>query len=233
MQEKKTPIMITTILVVICFSLFFYGLANVKFSWFFGQKLVVSLALFSILLNQSGNKNGLLKKSLVNGIAGVTVIMGAHLLSPYFWAVRVQEGMFLTAFIVAGGLAWVYSIYGVYADVTNCNSYKLFACLPVAVFIGGMLAVNVFLGTTYAAWLMDLYYLALAFVLLKEGIKLKKRLRFNCGLIIVMLVLGFGIFLDYMQSEKIIENSVLGALIFVASANFFYKGEKRKLRRKK
>lgn len=212
MKTHKGPTVTIGILLIACLALLVRGIVADPFCWFTGAKLVVWLALISIWAKQFG-ATSVLQKILVQGAAISALLVGIHLLVPYFWAVRVNDGLYLTAFLVFSGLAWLYSVVSMEKEEYENMSYRFFCYLPAVVFIGCLLAVNTFAGSLYAALLLGLYYFLLGAMFLKEGIVDKIRGKFNIGLLLMLLAVA-GKAVDYDLSQ-LTDWRPIGAVIII------------------
>lgn len=231
MRTHKGPTVTIGILLIVSFALLVRGVAWDPFCLFSGLKLLVWLALISIWAKQFGEDSIVQRVFTVVGEVS-SLLVGSHLLIPYFWPTRLENGPYLTAFFVCAGLAWLYSFASLEKEDFGCRSYKLFFYLPLVVFIGAALAVTTFAGPLYAALLFAFYYLILGGIFLKEGLLLRRTGYFNFGLILVLLaILGIVVDLDYMKYL----NWQMAALFVSAILlmNIWFNIRKRKMRRSK
>ncbi|MGE4588239.1 MAG: hypothetical protein AB7E34_01495 [Acidaminococcaceae bacterium] len=213
------------------FALLIRGVAWDPFCWFSGLKLLVWLALVSIWTNQF-DQNSLVRRVFAGASEVVSLLVGSHLLVPYFWPIRFENGLYLIAFFVCTGLAWLYSLASYEKEDFGHSSYKLFFYLPVVVFIGSFLAVTAFAGPSYAAFLFAFYYLILGGLFLKEGLLFNLTGSFNFGLCLVALALA-GLTIDFDYSKYLnwqLVNLFVCAIILI---NILFNIRKKKMRRKR
>jgi|GEM_PF-1703008 len=231
MRTHKGPTVTIGILLIVSFALLVRGLALGSFCLFSGLKLLVSLALLSIWAKQFGEDSIVQRVFSVVGEVS-SLLVGSHLLVPYYWPTRFENGPYLIAFFVSAGLAWLYSLASFEKEDFGFLSYKLFFYLPLVAFIGSALAVAAFAGSLYAALFFDFYYLILGGLFLKEGLLLNRNGYFNFGLILVALAfLGLSVNLNYL---KYLNWQM--AIIFVVAfflINIWFNIRKRKMRRSK
>ncbi len=231
MRTHKGPTVTIGILLIVSFALLVRGVAWDPFCLFSGLKLVVWLALISIWAKQFSD-DSIIQKVLVGFGEASSLLVGVHLLVPYFWQTSFENGPYLIAFFICAGLAWLYSLASFAKEDFGCRSYKLFFYLPLVVFIGASLAVTAFAGPLYAAFLFAFYYLILGGIFLKEGLLLTRTGYFNFGLVLVLTaILGMVVDLDYMKYLSWQMAALfVGAILLM---NVWFNIRKRKMRRSK
>lgn len=218
-QVKVRDLNLAFLLAVACL-LTIYGALGSVYCWFTGAKLTVVLALVSMygrLLTADGN---LLARYLSHGCAGGALLVGSHLLAPYFWPVRGEQLELLMAFVVTAALAWGYMLWHLHQLQWSGTAYKYFSALPVVVFVGGLLSVQFFAGTLYAAIMLDLYYAILAVLLLVRGIKYYNRIYFNAG-ILIFVTIGTALCLTFVFNLPSMAYAY-GAVIVTAALNAWF-----------
>ena len=217
-------------LLFVCCGLILWGVFGSTYDWFTGEKLVVLLALGSMFGRLAGGENNTVTTYLVYGGAAVAIIIGMHLLPPYFWAARAVGVPFLVAYVVTAVLAWGY----LYKELRQANllgnAYHVFTFLPPTIFASSILAVNVASGTLYASSLLSAFYFVLAIFLLVKGVRKLNKLQFNGGLLMLSAVVcSFYITVVFKLPEM--EYVYIGiAIIFIL--NMFFNVFKRKGRNK-
>lgn len=231
MRTHKGPTVTIGILLTVSLALLIRGMVLDPFRWFSALKLLVWLALISIWAKQFSD-DSIVQKVLVGFGQASSLLVGVHLLVPYFWPTSFENGPYLIAFFICAGLAWLYSLASFGKEDYGCRSYKLFFYLPVFVFIGASLAVTAFAGPLYAAFLLVFYYLVLGGILLKEGLLCNRTNSFNFGLILVLMAifalvidLDFLIYFDWQMSVAVI--------CVILLINVWFNIRKRKMRRSK
>ena len=229
MRTHKGPTVTIGILLTVSLALLIRGMVWDPFCWFSGLKLLMWLALVSIWAKQF-SEDSIVQKVLVGFGEVSSLLLGVHLLVPYFWPTSFENGPYLIAFFICAGLAWLYSMASFEKEDFGCRSYKLFFYLPVLVFIGSFLAATAFAGPLYAAFLFVFYYLVLGGIFLKEGRWLARTWYFNFGLVLVLTaIVGMVVDLDYMKYL-----SWQMAVLFVCAIllmNVWFNIRKRKMRR--
>ena len=231
MRTHKGPTVTIGILLTVSLALLIRGMVWDPFCWFSGLKLLMWLALVSIWAKQF-SEDLIVQKVLVGFGEVSSLLLGVHLLVPYFWPTSFENGPYLIAFFICAGLAWLYSMASFEKEDFGCRSYKLFFYLPVLVFIGSFLAATAFAGPLYAAFLFVFYYLVLGGIFLKEGLLCNRTGSFNFGLVLVLTaILGMVVDLDYMKYLSWQMAALfVGAILFM---NVWFKIRKRKMRRSK
>lgn len=230
-KTHKGPTVTIGILLITCLALLVRGIVLEPFCWFTGAKLVVWLALISIWSKQFGEASAV-QKILVQGGAISALLVGIHLLVPYFWAVRVNNGLYLTAFLIFSGLSWLYSVVSMEIEEYENMSYRFFCYLPAVVFVGCLLAVNTFAGTLYAALLLESYYFILGAMLLKEGIVDKIRGKLNFGLLLMLLAVA-GKAVNYDLSQLAGWKPIASGIVIFILANIGFLARNKGARRVK
>lgn len=231
MRTHKGPTVTIGILLIVSFALLVQGVAWGSFCGFSGLKLLVWLALVSIWAKQFG-EDSIVQKVFAGFCEVSSLLAGSHLLVPYFWPIRFNNGPYLTVFFVCSGLAWLYSLASFSKEDFKCRSYRLFFYLPVVAFIGSSLAVAAFAGPLYAALLFVFYYLILGGIFLKEGLLLNRNGYFNFGIVLVLLALfGLVVDLDYLKYLNWQITALFLGIILLMNIRFNIR--KRKMRRSK
>ena len=231
MRTHKGPTVTIGLLLIVSFALLVWGVAWEPFCLFSGLKLLVCLALISIWAKQFGEDS--IVERVFAGFGEVSsLLVGSHLLIPYFWPTSFANGPYLLTFFICAGLAWLYSLASFAKEDYGHQSYKMFFYLPLVVFIGVSLAVTAFAGPLYAALLLAFYYFILGGIFLKEGLLLTRTGYFNFGLVLVLMaILGIVVDLDYIKYF-----SWQMAVLFVGATlimNIWFNIRKRKMRRSK
>ena len=231
MLTHKGPTVTIGILLLGSFALLVQGMAGGSFCCFFGLQLLVCLTLLSIWAKQFGEDS--IVQKIFTGFGEVSALLaGSHLLVPYFWPTRFDNGPYLTAFFVCAGLAWLYSLASFSKEDFGSRSYKLFFYLPVLVFIGSFLAATAFAGPLYAAFLFVFYYLVLGGIFLKEGLLCNRTGSFNFGLILILLsAFALAIDLDFLICFN--WQMPVSAVSAILLMNVWFNIRKRKMRRSK
>ena len=196
-EDTKTRDKTIAFFMVVCCALILYGIFGKTYCWFTGPKLVVILTLGSMYGRLVGVDKNPVAKYLVYGGAALALGIGTHLLTPYFWAARAVQIPFLTAFVITAAISWVYLMKELRKEKLFSFTYHLFCYLPIVVFAGCLLAVNLFGGTLYATVLLDIFYVILTYMLIAKGIKEVGRLYFNSGLLLLW-ALGTAICLTFI-----------------------------------
>ena len=229
MLTHKGPTVTIGILLLGSFALLVQGMAWGSFCCFFGLQLLVCLTLLSIWAKQFGEDS--IVQKIFTGFGEVSALLaGSHLLVPYFWPTRFDNGPYLTAFFVCAGLAWLYSLASFSKEDFGSRSYKLFFYLPMVVFISSFLAVAAFAGPLYAALLFVCYYLVLGCVFLKEGLLSINTGYFNFGLILVMLAF-LGLVADFAYLKYLNWQMTLSLIGIFLLTNIWFNIRKKKIRR--
>ena len=231
MRTHKGPTVTIGILLILSFALLVRGVAWEPFCLFSGLKILVWLALLSIWAKQFG-EDSIVQKVFAGFCEVSSLLAGSHLLVPYFWPIRFNNGPYLTVFFVCSGLAWLYSLASFENEDFGCLSYKLFFYLPLVVFIGSSVAVTAFAGPLYAALFFVFYYLILGGIFLKEGLLLNRNGYFNFGIVLVLLALfGLVVDLDYLKYLNWQITALFLGIILLMNIRFNIR--KRKMRRSK
>ena len=231
MRTHKGPTVTIGILLTVSLALLIRGMVWDPFCWFSGLKLLMWLALVSIWAKQF-SEDSIVQKVLVGFGEVSSLLLGVHLLVPYFWPTSFENGPYLIAFFICAGLAWLYSMASFEKEDFGCRSYKLFFYLPVLVFIGSFLAATAFAGPLYAASLFVFYYLVLGGIFLKEGLLCNRTGSFNFGLILILLsTFALAIDLDFLICFN--WQMPVSAVSAILLMNVWFNIRKRKMRRSK
>ena len=214
-------------LLFVCCLLLLWGVFGSTYDWFTGVKLVVLMSLGSMFGRLVGREdNNPLAKYLVYGSAAGALVVGIHLLPPYFWAARAVGIPYLVAYVVTALLAWGYIYKSLWQEKSVGKAYHVFMFLPLIIFLSSLLAANLVRGTLYAAAFLSLFYFVLAILLLIEGGREFKRIKFNGGFLLLgSVVYAFNItFLFKAPAMEYIFFSVI--LLFLMNL-LFTKMQKR------
>ncbi|NCD08721.1 MAG: hypothetical protein EOL98_04715 [Negativicutes bacterium] len=230
MKTHKGPTITIGILLIACLALLVRGVVWYPFCLFSGAKLFVLLALISIWAKQFGGTSTL-QRILVSGGEICALLVGSHLLVPYFWPTRIYNGQYLTAFMICAGLAWLYSMASLEKEEFGSRSFQLFFYAPLVVFIGLALAVSAFAGPANSAKIFVFYYFVLGGVIVKEGLLDNKSGKLNGGLLLmIMATAGAAIVFNLSQLLNWkITTGVACAFVFI---NIWFNARKRRMRRR-
>jgi len=214
---RNTSIMF---LLFVCCGLILWGVFGSPYDWFTGEKIVVLMVLGSMFGRLAGNTNNPVSKYLVYGGAAGAIVIGLHLLPPYFWAARAVGVRYLAAYVITAMLAWGY----LYKELRHTNllgkTYHLFTFLPLVVFVSSLLAVNVFSGTLYASSLLSAFYLVLAVFLIIQAVKELNKIKFNGGLLMLCsIIFSFYITVVFKLPEMVYVYTCI-AVIFILNIAF-------------
>lgn len=230
MKTHKGPTITIGILLIACLALLLRGVVWYPFCLFSGAKLFVLLALVSIWAKQFGVTSAL-QRMLVNGGEVGALLVGSHLLVPYFWPTRIYDGLYLTAFMVCAGLAWLYSMASLEKEEFGSRSLQLFFYAPLVVFIGLALAVSAFAGPVYSAKIFVFYYFVLGGVIVKEGLLDNKSVKLNGGLLL-MLMATAGAAIVFDLSQLLNWKITTGVACSFVVVNIWFNARKRRMRRR-
>jgi len=175
-------------LLFVCCGLILWGVFGSTYDWFTGEKLVVLMVLGSMFGRLAGGAHNPVTKYLVYGGATGAIVIGMHLLPPYFWAARAVGVPYLVAYVITALLAWAYLYKELRQAKLLGKAYHVFTFLPLIIFASSLLAVNVFSGTLYASSLLSAFYFLLAIFLLVKGVREFSKLQFNGGLLLLSSV---------------------------------------------
>lgn len=231
MKTHKGPTITIGILLIACLALLLRGVVWYPFCLFSGAKLFVLLALVSIWAKQFG-VTSTLQRILVSSGEVCALLVGSHLLVPYFWPTRIYDGLYLKAFMVCAGLAWLYSMASLEKEEFGSRSLQLFFYAPLVVFIGLALAVSAFAGPVYSAKIFAFYYFVLGGVIVKEGILDNKSGKLNGGLLLMMMATA-GAAIVFDLSQLLNWKITAGVACALVVINIWFNARKRRMRRRK
>jgi uncharacterized membrane protein len=157
---------------------------------------------------------------LVYGGAAGAIVIGMHLLPPYFWAARAVGIPYLVAYVITALLAWCY----LYKELRKANllgkAYHVFTLLPIMIFASSLLAVNAFGGTLYASSLLSAYYFILAVFLIVKGVRELNKVKFNGGLLMLGSIV-FSLYITFIFKTPKIAYVYIGiVIIFILNVLF-------------
>ncbi|MEG0797405.1 MAG: hypothetical protein RSE47_02975 [Acidaminococcaceae bacterium] len=230
MVRQKGPTFAVFLLLLASLVLLGKGIFETPYCWFSGPKLVVCLTLLAFLGKLLAEKPYLGSRALFHLSAALTMLVGSHLLMPYFWAVRINNGLFLTAFLVTAGLAWLYPVL-YWKQAQHTLAFRIFIYLPPVIFLGSLLSVNVFAGTLVAALVLNAYYILLGSVLIKASLEEQERWSFNGGIALILFAF-FGLGMCFMTPEIAGNKVLIGITGVIILANFLFTGKRKNLKRK-
>ena len=231
MKTHKGPTITIGILLIACLALLVRGVVWYPFCLFSGAKLFVLLALVSIWAKQFGGTS-ILQRILVSGGEVCALLVGTHLLVPYFWPIRIYNGQYLTAFMICAGLAWLYSMASLEKEEFGSTSLQLFFYAPLVVFIGLALAVSAFAGPVYSAKIFVFYYIVLGGIIVKEGILDNNSGKLNGGLLLMMMAIA-GAAVVFDLSQLLNWEIATGLACAFVVINIWFNARKRRMRRRK
>jgi hypothetical protein len=224
---RNTSIMF---LLFVCCGLILWGVFGSTYDWFTGEKLVVLMVMGSMFGRLAGSNNNSVSKYLVYGGAAGAIVIGMHLLPPYFWAARAVGVHYLTAYVITAMLAWGY----LYKELRHANllgkTYHLFTFLPLVIFASSLLAVNVFSGTLYASSLLSAFYLVFAVFLLIQAVKGLNKTKFNGSILMLCsIVFSFYVTVVFKLPEMVY---VYAGIVVIFILNILFNLFKRRCRNK-
>jgi len=222
-KSRDTNIMF---LLLVCCVLLLWGVFGSTYDWFTGAKLVVLMSLGSMFGRLAGKEDNPLAKYLVYGSASGALVVGMHLLPPYFWAARAVGIPYLVAYVITALIAWVYLYKELWQEHILGKAYHAFIFLPIIIFASSLLSANIFRGTLYASTLLSLFYLVLAICLLIEGAKCLQRTKVNGGFLLLAAVFfSFRITFLFKALEM---QYIYATMVLLFVVNFLFTRLKRK-----
>ncbi|MDD4320296.1 MAG: hypothetical protein PHH31_01925 [Acidaminococcaceae bacterium] len=222
-KSRDTNIMF---LLLVCCVLLLWGVFGSTYDWFTGAKLVVLMSLGSMFGRLAGKEDNPLAKYLVYGSAAGALVVGMHLLPPYFWAARAVGIPYLVAYVITALIAWAYLYKALWQEHILGKAYHAFTFLPIIIFASSLLAANIFRGTLYASTLLSLFYLVLAICLLIEGVKGLQRTKFNGGFLLLAAVF-FSFRITFLFKAPEIQY-IYASMVLLFVLNFLFTRLKRK-----
>lgn len=166
------------------------GIWGGAYDWFTGSRLTIILTLGSMLAKYLEDL-GFPRAQLVKQIfAGMALMVGGHLLSPYFWPGRIYNLRLFVIFTLTVVLLWLQLVGVLWWQKKSSYSFQIFCVLPLTMLAGSLLSVLAPWGNFLAPALNAGLYGLLGASLIHLGLKRASRFYFNGGLGLFILILG-------------------------------------------
>lgn len=221
MREDRAMNWVLLFLLTICCGLILYGVFGPEYCWFTGPKLTVFLVVGSMFGRLATVEHKPYANYVVYGAAVCALLVGMHLLMPYFWAVRLYRLPLLAVYAITAGLAWLYMLGVLHKARYFGVSYHVFCYLPVVIFTGTLLPQRMsFGGELYSSSLLSLFYVVLGGLLIVKAIRSVNRWYFNAGLVLLGSV-ALGVCLTFLF-EFPSKTYLTGVLIAVLVLNLLF-----------
>lgn len=198
-NTKKIRDWTLAFLLMICCLLTLWGIFGPVFDYFTGVKLVMLLVLGSLFGKIAQTDKAWIASLLQYGCAVVALLLGLHLLPPYFWPVRVYNLPLLGVFAITACLAWGYLLKELWSANLSW-AYRTFCLLPAVLLISSFCAVRLLGGTLYAAGIYVIYNSILAIFFIIKSFKTGNLLYLNSGIFLlwaVVLAVLLTVYLDF------------------------------------
>ncbi len=229
MTDKRVKEISVGVLLIVAASLTAYGAFMPNVVWYTGSKITILLAMvamYSRWLMFDGNKIAPYIEEICTVLG---LVLGIHLLAPYFWPARTYAPNQLVVFAVTVALAWGILWWELKQFSQWKENEKLWGYLPWVIMCGNVMALKWDTGVLWASGLLSLWYLLYGSGLLLKALLSKDLIRFNCGLLLLLCV-GLSLFLTFtfaLPSTYI----VIGSTGLVLLANLMFLKWKKGVRK--
>lgn len=219
-NEIQTKLRTAACLLTVCTGLTLYGIWGPAYDWFTGARVVVIFilsAMFAKALEFYGHP---LAKFYKQGAAALALVVGGHLLAPYFWPGRIHDLKLFVVFWITALIAWGVLITVMWIPKAMDRAFKTLCVLPLTLLMGCILATRVDYGNFFAPALNSGIYIVIGASLMYTGIKRASRIYFNGGIAVFCMLFVAASVTFLFELPGIVQQGLLAGLILIL--NIFY-----------